>query len=233
MPKLEVAFRNNSSNRILAGLSTADFGLLQKNFVSVSLKVPKQLEAPNKRIEQIYFIETGFASVVANGSGRATEVGLVGPEGMTGLAVLMGHDRSPHETYIQHAGAGLRIAASHLRHAIGQSVALHHALLRYGHEFHIQVTQTAFANCRGSIEERLVRWLLLAHDRVGADELMLTHEFLSIMLGVRRASVTDTLQILAEDELIALKRGAVTVRDRKRLQAKAHGFYVNAGTAAR
>jgi CRP-like cAMP-binding protein len=233
MPKLEVAFRNNSPNRILASLSPADFGLLRKNFVSVQLKVPKQLEAANKRIEQIYFIETGFASVVADGSSRPTEIGLIGCEGMTGFAVLMGYDRSPHETYMQHTGAGLRIAASHLRHAIGQSAALHHALLRYGHVFHLQITQTAFANCRGSLEERLARWLLLAHDRIAGDELMLTHEFLSIMLGVRRASITDTLGILAEDALIALKRGTITVRDRKRLEAKARSFYVSGGTTAR
>jgi CRP-like cAMP-binding protein len=226
MSRSELAGRNDTPNRILASLPAADFELLQANFVSVQLRVPKQLETANKQIDLIYFMETGFASVVANGSDQPTEVGLIGCEGMTGLAVLMGHDRSPNETYIQHAGKALRIPVSHLRQAIGQSVALHRALLRYGYEFHMQVAQTAFANCRGTLAERLARWLLMAHDRVDGDELTLTHEFVSIMLGVRRASVTDILRTLVHNHIIALKRRTITILDRKKLRASSNGFYV-------
>jgi CRP-like cAMP-binding protein len=232
MPKTEVALRD-TPNRILASLPDADFRLLEPHFVSVQLKVPKQLEAPNKRIDQIYFIESGFASVVANGSGRPMEVGIIGREGMTGLSVLMGFDRPRNETYIQLTGTGLRIAVAQLRHAIGQSIALHRSLLRYGYAFHIQITQTLFANGRGAVEARLARWLLLAHDRAEGDELHLTHEFLGIMLGVRRASVTDTLRTLAKDDLVALKRSTITVLDRKALQTRSKGFYVDNNISSR
>ena len=81
-------------------------------------------------------------------------------------------------------------------------------------------------NSRGNVEERLARWLLMAHDRIDGDELALTHEFLSIMLGVRRASVTDMLRILAEEDLVALKRGTITILDRKTLQTRSNGFYL-------
>ena len=108
--------RTTSRNLILAGLSRGDFGLLESHLEGVDLPVRKQLEAPNKRIDRVYFIEHGFASVVANGSGhRGIEVGLIGREGMTGLAVIMGTDRSPHETFIQAAGNGQGMAAAKLR----------------------------------------------------------------------------------------------------------------------
>jgi CRP-like cAMP-binding protein len=112
-----------SRNQILANLRSADFSLLEAFLGYVELRVPKQLESPNKRIDDVYFIESGFASVVANGGARRQqiEIGLIGREGMTGLAVLMGNDRSPIETYMQLAGAGLRITAEHLREAIGQA----------------------------------------------------------------------------------------------------------------
>ena len=225
MPKLEVAFRG-SPNKILASLAASDFHLLEGGMTAVQVNVPKQLEVPNKRIDQVYFIETGFASVVADSSGQPTEVGLIGSEGMTGLAVLMGHDRSPNETYMQLTATGLRISAQHLRRAVGQSPTLHRALLRYGYEFQIQIMQTAFVNSRGNVEERLARWLLMAQDRIDGDELALTHEFLSIMLGVRRASVTDMLRILAEEDLVALKRWTITILDRKTLQTRSNGFYL-------
>jgi CRP-like cAMP-binding protein len=229
--KTELVVRD-TPNRILASLPNADYRLLEPHFVPLQLRVPKQLEAPNKRIDQIYFIESGFASVVTNAR-RPMEVGIIGREGMTGLSVLMGLDRSQNETYIQLTGTGLRIAVTQLRHAIGQSTALHSSLLRYGYAFHMQITQTLFANGRGHVEARLARWLLLAHDRAESDELHLTHEFLGIMLGVRRASVTDTLRTLAEDDLIALKRNTITILDRKALRARSKGFYVDDNSTSR
>ena len=119
------------------------------------------------RIDNVYFIERGFASVVADGSGkRGIEVGIIGREGMTGLAVVMGHDRSAHDTYIQVEGAGQRIGAGKLRRAMDQSVRLHRSLLRYVHTFLIQTAQTALANGRSKNTERLARWLLMADDRI-------------------------------------------------------------------
>jgi hypothetical protein len=111
------------------------------------------------------------ASVVANGQ-HPIEVGMIGREGMTGVPVVLGNgDRIPHEIYMQIAGSGRRLPASELRKAIAVSNTLHVALLRYVHSFMTQTTQTALANGRGKIEERLARWLLMARDRVDGDEI--------------------------------------------------------------
>jgi hypothetical protein len=152
---------------------------------------------------------------------------------MTGLAVLMGRDRSPNETYMQLAGGGRRITVAHLLAAIRQSATLHQSLLRYGHAFHIQTTQTTLTNARCTIEQRLARWLLMAHDRIDGDQMFLTHEFLSLMLGVRRASITDTLRILVADDLIAIKRGTIAILDRVRLQKSSKGAYIPPPDGAR
>ena len=174
-----------SPNRILSRLSPADFGLLEPRLEAVDLPVRKQLEVRNRRVQNIYFMESGFASVVANGSSKPSiEVGIIGREGMSGISVVLGsNDRAAHETYIQVAGNGQRMSATDLRGAIAQSARLHHVLLRYAHAFLLQTTSTALANGRSKIEERLARWLLMADDRLDGDSIPLTHEFLSLMLG--------------------------------------------------
>jgi CRP-like cAMP-binding protein len=116
---------------------------------------------------------------------------------------------------MQIAGNGLRLSARELRKAIRTSTALHHVLLGYVHSFMTQTIQTALANGRSKIEERLARWLLLAHDRVDGDELLLTHEFLAVMPGVRRPGVTTALQELERKGLIAHRRSVITIEDRK------------------
>lgn len=218
--------RGTTRNHILSRLTRADFGLLQPHLEAVDLPVRKPLEARKKRVEQVYFVENGMASVVANGQ-RNIEVGIIGREGMTGLSVVMGsNDGAPHETFIQIAGNGLRIAASDLRKAIGASVALHHALLRYAHTFMIQTTQTAVANGRSKVEERLARWLLMADDRVDGNELPLTHEFLAVMLGVRRSGVTVALQGLVRTGLVTHRRGIITILEREALEESSNGAYI-------
>src|SRR6185312_109433 len=133
MPK-----ESRTANRLLARLSRDELGLLEPHLDAADLPVRKHLEDRNKAIEHVYFIERGFASVVANGTGRAIEVGLIGREGMTGLAVVMGTDRSPHDTYMQAAGDGQRISSAKLRSAMERSSALHRSFLRYGHAFIVQ-----------------------------------------------------------------------------------------------
>jgi CRP-like cAMP-binding protein len=186
-----------SPNRILSRLSKADFGLLEPHLQPVDLPLRKMLAVKNKRVDHVYFPESGMASVVANGQ-QAIEIGIIGREGMTGPSVVMGNtDRVPHETYMQIAGHGQRIRADRLREAITTSSSLHQTLLAYVFSFMTQTTQTALANGRSKIEERLARWLLMARDRMDSDELPLTHEFLAIMLGVRRSGVTVALQELS------------------------------------
>jgi CRP-like cAMP-binding protein len=216
-----------SSNQILSRLSRQDFALLEPHLEAVDLPVRKTLEVRRRRIDQVYFIESGFASVVANGTTKpGIEVGIIGREGMSGLAIVLGSDRAQHATYIQVAGKGLRINASRLRELDARSNTFHRAMLRYAHAFLAQTTTTALANGRSKIEERLARWLLMADDRIDDEELPLTHEFLGLMLGTHRPGVTIALQALEKAGLITRRRSHITIVDRKRLEKSANGAYV-------
>ena len=183
------------------------------------------LETPDKPIKHAYFIEYGLASIVAANGHKRLEVGLIGCEGMTGLPIVLGNDRSPNETFMQVAGNGQRIAADKLREAISQSRSLERALLGFAHGFLNQTANTALSNGTATLEERLARWLLMANDRLKGDEVPLTHEFLSLMLGVRRAGVTVALHYLEQRALISLARKQIVITDRKGLKAAANGSY--------
>jgi CRP-like cAMP-binding protein len=216
-----------SPNRILSRLSRQDLALLEPHLETVDLPVRKPLEARRKRIDQVYFIESGFASVVANGTSKPSiEVGIIGREGMTGLAIILGSNRAQHATYIQVAGKGLRISAARLREADERSNTLHRAMLRFVHAFLAQTTTTALANGRSKIEERLARWLLMANDRINGDDVPLTHEFLSLMLGTHRPGVTIAVQALEKAGLITTRRSHITIVDRKALEKSSNGTYV-------
>ena len=215
-----------SSNKLLSRLSRDDARLLEPHLEAVDLPVRKQLQGARRRVDHIYFVERGVASIVANG-GPPIEVGMVGREGMTGTSVLLGDsERIPYDIYMQVAGAGQQMPADRLREAIAKSPTLHNVLLRYVHVFIVQATQTALANARGKIEERLARWLLMVHDRIDGDELTLTHEFLSIMLGVRRSGVTTALQELERKGLIAHRRSFIAIIDREGLEESSNGTYL-------
>jgi CRP-like cAMP-binding protein len=216
-----------SANRILASLKRKDFALLEPHLEPVDLPVRTSLEARRQRIDAVYFIESGFASVVADGSDKpGIEVGIIGREGMTGVEIVLGGDRAQHETYIQIAGTGQRMSAARLREADAQIPSFHRAMLDYVRAFLAQTTTTALANGRSKIDERLARWLLLAQDRVDGDELHLTHEFLSLMLGTHRPGVTVALQTLEDEGLIVSRRGRIKILDRAGLLTRSNGSYV-------
>ncbi|PIK73970.1 cyclic nucleotide-binding protein, partial [Methylobacterium frigidaeris] len=137
----------------------------------------------------------------------------------------LGADRTPHETEIQVAGTWLRIEAERLREAMRQSPVLTSLLMRYVQVFLLILSQTALSNGSYTVEERLARWLLLAHDRLDGDELPLTHEFLSPMLGVQRATVTLATHTLEGEGMIWAKRGRIIVRDRTKLETAAGETY--------
>ncbi len=216
----------DSGNRILSRLSRADLDLIMPHLSPVDLPLRKSLEVPNKLIDYVYFVERGFASVVATGSdGSAIEVGLIGCEGVTGLAVVLGANRSPNATYMQLAGRGLRISAANLRSVTEESPSLQKILLQYAYTFMVQTAQAALVNGRSKVEDRLARWLLMAHDRVAKNELTLTHEFLGIMLGVRRSGVTVALGVLESKGVIRSVRGIITIVNRKALEKLAGSTY--------
>jgi CRP-like cAMP-binding protein len=217
-------------NLILSRLSKTDLALLKPNLEPTDLPLRKVLARANKRITAIYFPESGIASVVVN-TGKPIEVGLIGREGMTGLSVVFGHDRNDNDTYMQVAGQGQCTRASDLRTAIEKSRTLHSSLLNYAHSFLDQTTKTAVANGRSKIEERLARWLLMAHDRVGSPELPLTHEFLAMMLAVRRPGVTVAVQKLEREGVIAQRRRRIVICNRGKLEKLSNGTYLPADYA--
>jgi CRP-like cAMP-binding protein len=214
------------ANRILRALSPEDLGLLESDLEAVELPLRMTLENRGKPPEFVYFIDEGIASVVANGyRHRSIEVGLIGREGMTGLAIVLDAGLAAHHTYMQLGGRGRRLPASLLRLATDKSPGIAKPMLRYAHVFAYQIANTALANGRSKIEERLARWLLMAHDRATGNALTLTHEFLAVMLGVRRPGVTVALSLLEKAGLIRLSRGRIEIVDRKGLAAITDGAY--------
>ena len=216
-----------AKNRLLASLSPGDRDLLDNHLEQVDVRFRQRLQSQNRVISHVYFLLSGLGSVVAIGGGerRQCEVAIVGNEGMTGLAIIHGVDRDPCETFMQVEGLALRIEADALRALLVQSATLHGTFLRYAHVFSIQTKFTALANARGSLQERLARWLLMAQDRLDDDDLVLTHEFLALMLGVRRAGVTTAMTYFEQRGILSKSRGAVTVLDREGLQEYANGLY--------
>jgi CRP-like cAMP-binding protein len=217
---------SQSGNGLLRLLPPGDVELIHADLEPVTLEVRHWMERPRQTIKHVYFPESGVTSVVALGKGdRRIEVGLFGREGMSGSTVVLGNDVSPHETYVQLAGEGQRISSDALRSAMNRSATLRVFLLHYVQVFMIQTAHTALANGRANLEERLARWLLMCHDRIDGDDLSLTHEFLALMLGVRRPGVTAALHELEQKGLIKAGRGSVRVADRDGLVLVANGSY--------
>ncbi len=213
-------------NRLLASLSEADRALLHPHLEPVSLPLGTVLIEQGEPILQAYFPEDGLCSVIANWQdGRRVEIGLFGRDGLAGMALALGVDRIPHQIFMQVAGSGHCIGADALRQAIDASASLRNLFLRYVQTFLIQTAQTALANASAPAEERLARWLMMYHDRQDGDDLSVTHEFLSMMLGVRRPTVTVALQMLEGAGLIQARRGHIVVLNRSGLVEAAGEAY--------
>jgi CRP-like cAMP-binding protein len=213
-------------NRLLAALPAGDFALIRPHLEPVSLNQSDVIIQAHAPIEHVYFLEAGVTSIVTRTErDRRIEIGLVGREGFAGVPVLLGADRTPHETFMQIGGAALRIGPDAFRHALEQSPALQKLLLRFVQVFHLQTAQTAACNGSHPVGRRLARWLLMCHDRLDGDELPLTHEFIAVMLGVRRPGVTEALQMLETEQAIRAERRNIVVLDRRRLEETAGDGY--------
>jgi CRP-like cAMP-binding protein len=214
------------SNHLLAILSPLHRSLIEQRLEPVSLPKGTVLIEPGEAITHAYFLDTGLGSVVAvSPEPREAEVGIIGRDGAVGTNVIFGGDRTPIRTFIQIAGQGHRIAAAELRSLCDEQAAIRNLLLCYADTLAVQVMYTALSNTIHSVEERLARWLLMSHDRVNGDELPLTHDFLALMLAVRRPSVTTSLHILEGGGLIRATRGLITIRDRGGLEDLASDAY--------
>jgi CRP-like cAMP-binding protein len=205
-------------NYILANLPRSALDFLRPHLEPVSLPVREVLESPNKLITHVYFPIDCINSVVAGADEQRIEVGIIGRDGMTGLSIVLGVDASPHECFTQIPGDALRIATHDLNAALETEPMMRKHFLLYIRSFMLQSAQTALANGRYTIEERLARWLLMCRDRLDSNDIPLTHEFLSLMLGVRRPGVTLALQNLETARFIRNRRGCVTVLNRPKLQ---------------
>jgi len=214
------------NNRLLAALSPDDFALLKGELKPETWDVRTVIEKRNARIERVCFPDRGIISVVAVADKSEVEVGVIGCEGFSGLPIILGDDQSPNSTYVQVAGSGQSIPADAFKKAVRKSETLHRLVLRYAQVFMIQTSHTAIANAKAKVEERLARWILMAHDRVRANDMALTHEFLGLMMGVRRPGVTDAIHALAKHALIRNpKAGLITVIDRVGLEKAAGAYY--------
>jgi CRP-like cAMP-binding protein len=211
---------NSISNRLLVALAREDLDPLRAQLEPVPLRHKQTLSNPNTTIDHVYFPQEGMVSLVQPlDNGAMIEVGMIGNEGFVGIPVLLGADTSPLEAMVQIPGSALRMEASVFREAAVRRTALLGLLLRYAQALHIQVSLSAACNGRHTLPERLARWLLTARDRATSDQMPLSHEFLSMMLGVRRAGVTVAVGTLKAAGLIGNTHGQVTILDRQGLEA--------------
>jgi CRP-like cAMP-binding protein len=207
-------------NRLLAALPPEVLDRLWPKLHSIELPFNESVQLEDSPVDAVLFPESGMVSLLATlEDGEQVEVGVAGREGLVGLPLLLGDDRSFVEGRVQMQGTALRIGAAGLRAELEGSAVLRGALLRYALAFHAQVTRTAACNARHAIEQRLARWLLIAHDRAEADDFPMTHEFLSLMLGVRRPGVTIAAGMLQRAGLIHYARGRMVITDRPGLEA--------------
>lgn len=213
-------------NRLLKALTPGDFALLQPHLELIATELRQCLIKPNEPVKQLFFPEVGFSSITTHGSDGKVEVGIIGREGLVGaIPLLLGSDRTPHDHFIQSPGEMLAITTQALCVAVSESVSLQKLLLRFTQVQYVQTAQTAFVNARYQIEVRLARWLLMCHDRLDGDELRLTHEFLSMMLGTQRTSATLAVQALEGHRFIKAQRGRMTILNRKALEDLADDGY--------
>mgnify|MGYP005824602915 CR=1 FL=1 len=213
-------------NELLAGMSPADFALLAPDLVPVDLTRRSLLSSPDQKITHCWFLEDGIASMVATSrDGQETEAGIVGREGMIDIATVLGSQTTSLRSFIQISGRGLRVPARTVSAAYAASETVRSALNLFAFRLLCQIAETALANASYSVERRLARWLLMCADRLGHNEICLTHEFLAIMLNVRRAGVTVAIQSLVSAGFLEPSRGSVKIVNRKGLESFAKDAY--------
>ena len=213
-------------NGLLAILSEQDWAHLSPYLQAVKLPFGQTVLAAGGPVDAVLFIEAGMLSMLVTlEDGSQVEAGITGPEGMVGLPLIFGDDHSITDSRVQLGGTALRIGAAELFAAMNASPTLRGLLLRYAQAFLAQVTQTAACNARHPIENRLGRWLLIAHDCAEMDDFAMTQEFMAIMLGVNRPGVTIAARMLSQAGLIRYARGRMTITDRPGLEAAACECY--------
>jgi CRP-like cAMP-binding protein len=213
-------------NRLLAALPRKDYRRLAAHLEPVPLTFGQVLYEPGGRIRHVYFPCGGLVSLLTVASpGKAAEAGIVGSEGVLGASAALGIDVSHLRAVVQAAGSAVRITSSRLQSELGMHGPWYRELFRFSHALMNQFAQTAVCNRFHSVEMRLARWLLATRDRLHAHHFQLTHEFLSLMLGVRRVGVTAAASSLQRRKLISYSRGNIQLLDAAGLEGAACECY--------
>jgi CRP-like cAMP-binding protein len=214
------------SNRLLSRLPRSDYKRLAPHLKLMSCELGLVLYEARQPIEFVYFpLSCALSAIAVADNGDGIEVGTIGNEGMAGLTAYLGPSVSPNRLVVQIPGDTLRIETKILVAECKANAALNEVLFRHHQAFLGQITQSIACNGLHPVGKRCCRWLLMTHDRVDGDELPLTHEFLAIMLAVRRPSVTENLQILQDQGLIFTSRGLIKITNRTGLEAAACECY--------
>ena len=215
-----------SANRLLARLRGEELELLRPHMEQVELSHGDSIIEPHVPIKDIYFPLNCLLSMVTTmEDGSTVECGSIGREGMSGIPVLLDAGETTMPTFVQVAGEAIRIKAGIVKEVYDQGGELKKILNRYMHTLIVVGSQSAACNRVHHIEARLARWLLMSADGIGSDQVNITHEYLAVMLGVRRAGVSEAAAKLQEYNLISYSRGSVQILDRKGLEAAACECY--------
>lgn len=207
------------ANTILANLPDEEFEQIRPKLQAVTFPIGKILYMPDQKIEHAYFVNRGVVSLLAAlEDGSTVEAGVIGAEGVAGISVVLGANSTPNQALTQSDVTALRISATDLVTEFRKSSVLRDSLLRFVHTMFTQVTQTAACNRLHTLDQRLARWLLMIQDRIDEKEFTLTQEFLSRMLGVRRAGVTVAANDLRHSGLIDYRRGDIVIVNRQGLE---------------
>jgi CRP-like cAMP-binding protein len=218
--------QSNLQNRLLGLLPEESFVEIADALEPVELPRAYAFSEPLKDSSHSYFIESGIGSIVAiSPEGQQSEVGIFGREGMTPAYLVLETAMTPYSIFMQVPGSGYRIPNETLFAATQRSAPLRRLLLRYAYVLSIQTAYTGLSNSIHHVDVRLARWLLMCHDRTRKDQFSLTHEFLAVMLSVRRSSVTNALHMLEGNHLIYSERNLITIRDRRALEDFAGDAY--------
>ena len=213
-------------NRLLAALPKKEYKRLLPELKTVNLVLGEVLYQPGEVIKYVYFPNDSIISLISELSERSwLEVGMVGNEGMAGLAVFMGVGSSSTHALVQGSGTAMRMSSAAVRTEANRLGSLHELLHRCSHSLMAQVAQSSACNRFHMVEARLARWLLMTNDRLAAKEFPLTQEFLSNMLGVRREGVSKAAGALQAGKLIRYSRGIITILNRPGLKAKSCNCY--------
>ncbi len=218
--------RSQRTNRLLSLLSDVDYERLRPHLSPVVFDYKKSLYEASRPIDHVYFPVDGVASlVITTADGASAEVGTIGSEGLVGLPICLGDRDAPSSVYVQVPGTALGMDARLFRAELERTPTLNLIMLRYAHAFFNQVAQSAACAHLHRVEQRCCRWLLMTRDRMPSGDFLLTHEFLGMMLGVRRTTVTDVMGSLQKAGLIRYRRGHVTILDHEALRQRACECY--------